>query len=225
MEGSLQIGPKLIVPVDAVCSRNSQLPNLNVERIRVNYGKAYLPAQIEICNCENDDAWYRFRETDDLSNFQIEVDGRHNDQNSPTTGYRPAFKLNQFGEEGGCQVFKLTYRTSASRPYSDSTSSTGPVSNNQYHSISIDIVLQRFNGTSAAPPAQNAPGWVTVPNGTFNVTGGKVWRTVRNSTDNSGDPINFNRCSVQNGGRNSLAGAATPVTLEPSRTQRTTSGD
>lgn len=190
--GSLQIGPKTIVPVDAVCRKNSQKPDLNVPRIYTNYGKAYLPDHITICNCIYDDKWYRFRETDTLSNFQIEVDGRHNDQNSQTAGYRPPFHLQPFGAEGACQTFKLTYRTSDPRPYSNSTSPTGPSTSSQYNDVKITILLQR-NDTwtdQTNPPPQNHSGWQTLPNGTFVVTGGKVWRTTTSY-------VNFDNCNSQ----------------------------
>src|SRR5829696_2776210 len=96
--GSIQIGPNVYSNVDAVCQANAQSPSLGVPRIRTGYGRAFLPVYIEICNCTVDPSWYRFREVDTLGNFQIEVAGRHNDQNGSGAGYRPGFKLAPVGE-------------------------------------------------------------------------------------------------------------------------------
>jgi len=179
----LTLGPSTIVPVDAVCRRYAESGDLGVPRIRVGYGRAYLPEYIEICNCTHDPAWYRWRETDGLSNFQIEVDGRHNDQNSSTAGYRPAFKLNPFDQAGACQRFVLTYRTSARRP--SYTGSGVPTDRDDYDSVDITFVLQRNPRT--AQPGQNDPGWETVK--TLQLDDGKVWRTTGR--------INFDNCDSQ----------------------------
>lgn len=183
---SIQINANQVTNLDAVCQGNSQSPNLNVPRIRVGYGKVWLPTVIEICNCTTDPAWYRFRETDSLSNFQIEVAGRHNDQNSTTAGYRPAFKLNPVGQAGGCQQFPLTYRTSVPRPYYGG--SGFPTNASNYDPVAIDIVLQRNPSTSATAPTT---GWVE--HQTFTVTG-RVWRTTN-------DSIAFGLCTPQSPGR------------------------
>ena len=180
--GSIQVGPKQYVDVRAICSSQSQ--TLNPTTIRANYGRAYLPTYLEICNCENTNQWYRWQETDDLSNFQIEVDGLHNDQNGPGQGWRPSFQLPKYGDVGGCKRFNLTYRTSASRPYSSNQNSVP--SNGA--SVNIQFVLQK--GPSATGP------WTPVT--TINVTGGSTWRTVRNNDWWNSDPVNFNSCQVQN---------------------------
>lgn len=182
--GSLQIAQNAIVPVDAVCVGDSQSGAPNVPRIRFGYGRAFLPPYIEICNCTTDVAWYRFREVDTLDSFQIEVDGRHNDQNSSTAGYRPPFKLNPVGAEGGCQRFQLTYRTSRSRPLYTGSG----VPSSSYHDVQITIRLQRNPSTSSTAPSQNAPGWTDVSGGVFTVTG-RVWRTTSD--------VNFNSCRAQ----------------------------
>jgi hypothetical protein len=195
--GSIQMGPNVFTDVDAVCQANAQSPDLNVPRIRTGYGRAYLPVYIEICNCTVDSAWYRFREVDTLDNFQIEVAGRHNDQNGAGAGYRPGFKLSPVGESGGCQRFPLTYRTSQSRPFSSSLSG---VPGNAV-GVSMTVTLQRHPSASGSAPSQNDPGWATVS--TFTVSG-SVWRTVRVGASNSSDPVNFGSCARQSG----VAGAA-----------------
>jgi hypothetical protein len=195
--GVIVLGPNELRDVDAVCAANSQLPDLNVPRIRTQYGYAFLPAYIEICNCTTQSAWYRFRETDTLSEFQIEVDGRHNDQNATTAGYRPAFKLAPITTDAGsCQRFPVTYRTSATRPFS--SGSTVPTAPGTFHSISFTTTLQINPSTSASPPAANDPGWVN--SGASVTVTGKVWRRIRQSATNNSDPINFNSCLPQNGG-------------------------
>lgn len=185
--GSLQIATNAILPLDAVCTTYSQSGDLGVPRVRSGYGKVFLPPFIEICNCTADPAWYRFREVDTLDNFQIEVDGRHNDQNSSTAGYRPPFKLKPVGESGGCQRFALTYRTSRPRPLY--TGSGVPSSSSNYHDVQITIRLQRNPSTSTTPPGQNASGWSDVPGGVF-VVNGRVWRSTSPEVD-------FGRCQSQ----------------------------
>jgi hypothetical protein len=195
--GSIQMGPNVFTVVDAVCRANAQSPDPDVPRIRTNYGRAYVPVYIEICNCTVDSAWYRFREVDTLGNFQIEVAGRHNDQNGSGAGYRPGFKLSPVGESGGCQRFPLTYRTSQSRPFSTSLNGVP----GSAVGISMTVTLQRHASPGGSAPSQNDPGWTTVS--AFTVTG-SVWRTVRVGASNSADPVNFGSCARQSG----IAGAA-----------------
>lgn len=195
--GIIGLGPMGVRNVDAVCSSKSQLGDLNVPRIRTNYGYAYLPEYIEICNCETQSAWFRFRETDTLNDFQIEVEGRHNDQNAASAGYRPPFKLAPIAADtGGCQRFSVTYRTSASRPFHSGASV--PVASSEFDAISFTTTLQRNPSTSSTPPAANDPGWSNV--GASVTISGKVWRRIRFSSTSTSDPINFNSCDVQNGG-------------------------
>lgn len=178
-DGSLTLGPKVINNLRAVCSSQSQLPT-GATTIVQNYGKVYGPAYLEICNCTTTTKWYRWRETDSLSNFQIEIDGAHNDQNSSTQGYRPAIKLQPVNSvEGACQRFTITYRTSASRPFSANTTSV-PSNSGSRADFTIDFVLQVNSSTSANPPTT---GWSNVPGGTFTVTGLSTWRTVRTDPD------------------------------------------
>lgn len=217
--GSLQIAPNSILPLDAVCVQNSQSGNIGVPRIRSNYGRVWLPRKITICSCDDISGWYRFRETDNLSNFQIEVDGRHNDQNSSTSGYRPPFYLDSFGAAGGCKDFLLTYRTSATRPYS--TANSAPGAGDQ---VTINFVLQRSTQNQGDPntPPTGTGGWVQ--EATFNVTG-RVWRTIReNCWYGSGncDPISFNSCSTQNGG--GTAGASSESRSGDSSSSETREG-
>lgn len=192
VSGSIQMGPNVFTDVDAVCRANAQSPDLGVPRIRTGYGRAWLPVYIEICNCTVDSAWYRFREVDTLDNFQIEVAGRHNDQNGSGAGFRPAFKLSPVGESGGCQRFPLTYRTSQSRPYSSSLSG---IPGNAV-GVTMTVTLQRNASTSGSAPSQGDPSWTTVS--TFTVSG-SVWRTVRAGTSGSADPVDFGSCAVRSG--------------------------
>lgn len=180
VEGSIQVGPMEFVDVRAVCRGQSQ--TINPTTIYANYGRAYLPTYLEICNCENTDQWYRWQETDDRSSFQIEVDGVHNDQNGPGQGWRPSFQLPKYGDVGGCKRFNLTYRTSASRPYSSNQSSVP----GNAQSVDIDFVLEK--GPSATGP------WTPVTS--INVTGGATWRTV-GSGGWWGDPVDFGDCDSQ----------------------------
>lgn len=202
--GSIQLAASSIVSIDAVCSANSQLSTPAVPRIRVGYGKAFLPNKIEICNCTVDTAWYRFRETDTLSNFQIEINGQHNDQNATTAGYRPPFRLDPVGEQGGCQVFALTYRTSDTRPYFGGAGV--PTAASAFDQVDITFTLQRNPSTSVTAPGQNDPGWTTIQ--TLSVNAGKVWRAIRTSAVNNSDPIDFDSCSVQNVGVSSIPSGA-----------------
>lgn len=183
-DGAIQIDGFTRSTLTAVCTSNSQSGDLYVPRIHNNYGYVYGPTSITICNCKTDARWFRFRETDTLSNFQIEVDGRHNDQNSSTAGYRPAFRLAPVNSDtGSCQVFPLTYRTSATRPYYNTT--TAP---NGADSANMLVELQVNNSTSSTPPTT---GWTTLQ--TFNVQNMRVWRTT--STN-----VNFERCRNQGSG-------------------------
>lgn len=151
---SYTLGPLVQQPIRAVCSARSQWPVVTDDQaINLNYGTAYLPAYLQICNCQQDPGWYRWREVDTRSNFQIEVDGVHNDQNSSTGGWRPAFWLESFGEEGGCRQFALTYRASASIPRS-ATSLSG---------YGIRWTLQRHASAGpGTPPPASSSGWQTI---------------------------------------------------------------
>lgn len=185
VEGSIQAGPKVYNNVRAICEDQSQW--LNPTTIYQNYGRAYAPAYLEICNCTNSNRWYRWQETDTLGLFQIEVDGVHVDQNSPDAGWRTPFQLPPVGEEGGCKRFNLTYRTADSRPYSANTNSLPP--SDSRHDFTINFVLQSRVGTSGP--------WTTET--TVPVTGNAAWRTVRvQRWGRWVDPVHFNSCSPQN---------------------------
>lgn len=151
----------------AICTTQSQ--NLNPTTIFQNYGTGMLPASLRICNCVDTQQWYRWRETDTLSNFQIEVDGAHVDQNSAAAGYRAAFQLPAFGSVGGCREFRLSYRTSLSRPLTDT-------------SFTITLVLQRG-------PSQTGP-WTQIQSFTRTVT-------VKRNAGPGPQNVNFNSCAVQ----------------------------
>jgi hypothetical protein len=146
---SLTIAPNRTLSVRAICTAQSQ--SLTPTTINGNYATGNLPPFIEVCNCQNDDAWYVWQETDTLSSFQIEVDGVHIDQNSPNQGWREPFFLRGFGQTGGCRRFNLTYRTSVSR-------STTAVN------VDITFTFRRWSGSiTDTPPGINSPQWQVVP--------------------------------------------------------------
>lgn len=196
--GSVQLGPRVYVDVRAVCVSTAQSPS-NATTIRQRYGRGYLPAYLEICNCTNTTQWSRWQETDTLSNFQIEVDGVHNDQNGPGGGFRPPFQLPRVGDQGGCKRFNLTYRTSATRPYSPSQTS-----------VPANAAAENITYVLQTAPSQTGP-WTTTQ--TFNFTGGAVWRTVGSAGN---DPINFNSCSPQVAGAAPSARSTTDTEEPPS---------
>lgn len=185
---SLTVAPNTTMPVRAICTAQSQ--DLNPVTINASYGSGSLPPFIEVCNCQNDDAWYVWQETDTLSLFQIEVDGVHIDQNSPNQGWREPFFLPGFGQTGGCRRFQLTYRTADSR-------STTPVG------VDITFTFYRWPGTIGdTPPGVNSPAWQVVP-GTPITRGGTVAR-------NPGQFANFNVCAAP-----TLQGSARTRSLAP----------
>ncbi len=155
--GSIQTGPQVSNTMRAICTAQSQW--LNPGTLLAIYGVANLPAYLEICNCQNAASWYRWRETDTLSEFQIEVDGVHIDQGSSAAGYRNSFFLPGFGTTGGCKRFALTYRTSVARPTTNTdvsvtfelekaTSSSGPWTN--VTTLTVSGTVHRNNSTAAA---------------------------------------------------------------------------
>lgn len=97
----------------AICRTQSQ--DLRPTTIYTRYGEGDLPAKITICTCDGISGWYRWRETDTISEFQIEVDGDHVDQNSSAAGYRNPIYLDINDPAGACREFALTYRTSVAR--------------------------------------------------------------------------------------------------------------
>lgn len=157
VSGSVQPGPNVNNVMRAICTAQSQW--LHPGTIEANYGIAQLPSYLQICNCQNADSWYRWQEVDTLSEFQIEVDGVHVDQNSSAQGWRASFFLPGFGQTGGCKQFALTYRTSVARP----TTATA---------VSVTFTLQQ--GSSATGP------WSNVTTITVN---GSVWRTTSNTVN------------------------------------------
>jgi len=198
VNAGVNVGPFATSRMRAICSSNSQTPTGGTT-IWCNYGYVYGPQYLEICNCTGDSAWYSWRETDDVSDFQIKVNGIQDDENGPNQGWRPPFKLAPVGESGGCQRFTLTYRTSDSRPYNNST--TNPTSG-AWTDNTINVTLYRHSSTSSTAPAYPGPnlngtgnGWTIVT--TTSVPGLKIWRSV--GSTGTGDPVNFNNCSVQGG--------------------------
>ena len=136
VQGSIQLAPNTTLNVRAICGAQSQW--LHPGTIYENYATSSLPPYLEICNCQNENAYYRWRETDTLDDFQIEVDGVHIDQFSPAAGWRAPFYLEGFGGAGGCKRFNLTYRTSKSRSKDSKTN------------VTISFTLQK--ATSMAGP-------------------------------------------------------------------------
>lgn len=165
--GGISVGPNVTTNYRAICSSQSQ--NLTPTTIKSVYGTGLLPQYLDICTCDQIAGWYRWRETDTLSDFQIEVDGRHSDQNGPEQGYRPAFYLSL---DDACRRFNLTYRTSAER------------SRTQRTNFSITWVLERSLGGQQGP-------WQQVQTITRQVS------LVRTTGTNSNDGVNFDQCGAQ----------------------------
>lgn len=165
--GGITVGPNVTTSYRAICSSQSQ--QTNPTTIKQVYGTGQLPQYIDICTCDQITGWYRWRETDTLSNFQIEVDGLHADQNGPSRGYRPAVFLDiKDPVLGACRRFALTYRTSAQRSRTQNTN------------FSITWTLERSLG------GKNGP-WQEVDQFTRKVS-------VIRTTD---DSVNFSQCSSQ----------------------------
>ena len=165
--GSIQIGPTITVPIRAICTAQSQW--MNPGTLQANFGEGRLPGSIQICNCGVAPTWYRWQETDTLSEFQIEVDGAHVDQNSAAAGWRAPFQLG-FSGVGECKSFALTYRTSVDRPTT-------------WTSVTIDFRLQ--SASSAAGPWSDVTGF----GGATASTTGQIRRTFTGT-------VNFNSCSA-----------------------------
>ena len=180
--GSIQAAPNVPTTIRAICTSQSQW--LHPGTIKADYASGSLPSYLEICNCQNSDSWFHWRETDTVSNFQIEVDGVHVDQNSSADGWRASFFLPGFGETGGCKRFGLTYRTSVARSVSPPTA--------------ISITFELESGPSSTGPWTDV---ATIPvNGTFQ----------RIDTPANED-VNFNSCSgggTQNAAPLRLSGSA-----------------
>ena len=104
--GGITVGPNVTTDYRAICEAQSQW--LHPGTIKAVYGNGQLPQYIDLCTCDAISGWYRWRETDTLDNFQIEVDGLHSDQNGPNQGYRPPVFLN-LASGGACKRFALTY--------------------------------------------------------------------------------------------------------------------
>jgi hypothetical protein len=179
--GGITIGPNVTTSYRAICEAQSQW--VNPGTIKAVYGTGQLPQYLDICTCDGLSGWYRWRETDTLSNFQIEVDGLHSDQNGPNQGYRPAIFLDLNSPTGACKRFALTYRTSAERSKTNATN------------FSITWTLQR--STSGT---QNGP-WTQVETFTRSVS------IIRTTGTDGDDQTNFGQCT---GGGSQARSAATP---------------
>ena len=160
---SVSFGPTADSTIRAVCYQQSQ--QSRPKSILEDYGVASMPTYLEICNCQNEPAYYRWRETDTMANFQIEVDGVHVDENSSASGYRAPFLLDSFGTTGGCKRYSLGYRTS----HRLSTAA---------ENLTIRITLQRSTSGTADGP------WTDV--NSLAIPG-----TVRRTTET---PVEFRRC-------------------------------
>lgn len=178
--GGITVGPNVTTSYRAVCS--SQAQQANPSTIKTVYGTGQLPQYLQLCTCDSIKGWYRWRETDTLSSFQIEVDGVHVDQNGVNAGYRPPVYLDvNASGTGECKTFALTYRTSAERPKSTTN-------------FSITWTLQRSTsgyGPVTSPGTVAAGAWVDVQTFTRNVS---IIRTVGTS---SNDQTDFGSCSAQ----------------------------
>jgi hypothetical protein len=178
--GGITVGPNVTTNYRAVCS--SQAQQANPPTIKTVYGTGQLPQYLQLCTCDSVKGWYRWRETDTLSSFQIEVDGVHVDQNGVNAGYRPPVYLDVNAQGvGECKTFALTYRTSTQRPKSTTN-------------FSITWTLQRSTsgygpGTSLNTVAAGA--WTDVQTFTRSVS---IIRTVGTTND---DQTNFSSCSPQ----------------------------
>jgi hypothetical protein len=179
VRGSIQVGPNQAVPVRAICTAQAEW--LHPGTLNATYATGSLPTYLEICNCQNADAYYRWRETDTLSYFEIEVDGVHVDQNSSAAGWRASFFLPGFGNTGGCKRFALTYRTAVAR---DTTA------------IPVSITFELQTGPTATGP------WTTVTGTPITVSG-----TVAHV---AGQTANFGTCSA-GGTQVAPSGAAAAV--------------
>ena len=186
--GSIQVGPNVPTTIRAICTSQSQW--LHPGTIKADYASGSLPAYLEICNCQNADSWYRWRETDTVDNFQIEVDGVHVDQNSSAAGWRASFFLPGFGDTGGCKRFALSYRTSVARAVSPATTvsitfqlQSGPTSTGPWTTvttITVSGTFQRINTPANAAVAFSSCSGGGTPN--FASPGGSA-RTAAASSD------------------------------------------
>lgn len=171
VSGGITVGPNMTTTYRAICSSQSQ--QTSPTTIKQVYGDGQLPQYIDICTCDQITGWYRWRETDTLSNFQIEVDGLHADQNGPSQGYRPAVFLNVSPDGlGACKRFALTYRTSAER------------SKDNRQNFSITWTLERSTGNQDGP-------WVQVDQFTRQVS------IIRTTGTTNNDGTDFGQCSSQ----------------------------
>ncbi len=179
--GGITIGPNVATTYRAVCSSQAQQPN--PASIKAVYGTGQLPQYLQMCTCDSIKGWYRWRETDTLSSFQIEVDGVHVDQDGPSAGYRPPVYLDVNAQGvGECKTFALTYRTSTGR------------SRTQNANFSITWTLQRSTsgyGPGTNPVTVAAGAWTNVQTFTRNVS---IIRTVGTNND---DQTDFSSCSPQ----------------------------
>lgn len=171
VNGGITVGPNVTTNYRAICS--SQAQQTTPTTIKQVYGNGELPQYIDICTCDQITGWYRWRETDTLSSFQIEVDGLHVDQNGPNQGYRPAVFLDVSPDgTGGCKRFALSYRTSAER------------SRSTRRNFSITWTLERSTGGQTGP-------WVQVDQFSRQVS------IIRTTGTDSNDGTDFGQCSAQ----------------------------
>ncbi|PKH37908.1 hypothetical protein SAMN05192575_101981 [Nocardioides alpinus] len=171
VNGGITVGPNTTTGYRAICS--SQAQQSTPTTIKQVYGNGELPQYIDICTCDQITGWYRWRETDTLSGFQIEVDGLHVDQFGANQGYRPAVFLDVNPDgTGGCKRFALSYRTSTER------------SRTNRQNFSITWTLERSTGGQDGP-------WVQVDQFTRQVS------IIRTTGTNNNDGTDFNQCSTQ----------------------------
>ena len=189
--GPLRFADRTVALMDAVCASSARSPGANVPRVRVGYGRVWLPSLLEVCGDPAELAWYRLRESVSPGSVQLELDGRHDARTA--AGHRPGFRLDPQDGSGGRRSFALTYRTSATRPWSGADAV--PSAPGTFENVSLTLELQRSVSTSASEPAT---GWTTVRIATVK---GRAWRTARASPTDRTDPIDFRSRSSQSPGR------------------------
>lgn len=119
------------------------------------YGWAYAPSWLEICNCQVGAQCMRWQETDTRFNYQILVDGVQVSDVSGD-GWRPPVLLPAFGDEGACYRVNLSYRTtrqcvtggwSGMLHYATSQND----SNADSVSITFRLLLRPYSGSGDCP--------------------------------------------------------------------------
>lgn len=142
----------------ATCRSRSQ--DRLAPTIYAGYGRVSLPPSVQVCACPGT-RWYRWAgATTTVADFQVEIAGEY--LSAARDQYGAPFQLTGAGTSV-CRTFALTYRTSASRPYSTFQNAV-PVFGNRTE-IPLTLTLQQA-------PAQTGP-WTTSATDTAS---GFAWR-------------------------------------------------